>query len=67
MLDELAVMQGRFHTFKDGHESPGGSMLAPGWSIMQFILAFTVGHVMSSDMSYARTLVASRNVVRGTA
>jgi len=67
MLDELAVMQGRFHTFKNGHESPGGSLLAPGWSIMQFILAFTVGHVMSSDMSYARPLMASRNVVRGTA
>jgi hemerythrin-like metal-binding protein len=61
MLDDLAVMHGRFHTLKDGHESRGGSVLAPGWSIMQFILEFTVGHVMSSDMSYCRTLVASRN------
>jgi hemerythrin-like metal-binding protein len=67
MLNELSVMRGRFHNFKEGHESPAGSTLAPGWSIMQFILGFTVGHVMSSDMSYCQPLVARRNTVQGTA
>ena len=67
MLEDLAVMRERFQTLKDGHESPGGSVLAPGWAIMQFVLEFTVGHVMSSDMSYCRALVASRNVTPGTA
>jgi hemerythrin-like metal-binding protein len=60
MLDELAAMRQRFHAFADNHESPGGSLLAPGWPIMQFILGFTVGHVMSSDMSYCRALGAKR-------
>ncbi|MBK6336760.1 MAG: hemerythrin family protein [Betaproteobacteria bacterium] len=67
MLDELGSMQERFHNFEDGHESPGGSLLAPGWPIMQFLLGFTVGHVMSSDMSYCQTLIASRAGVRGNA
>jgi hemerythrin-like metal-binding protein len=67
MLNDLVIMQERFHTFRDGYASPGGSLLAPGWPIMQFILGFTVGHVMSSDMSYSRTLIASRNHVQGTA
>lgn len=63
MLNDLADMHGRFHSLKDGHESPGGSVLAPGWSIMQFILAFTVGHVMSSDMSYCQALAAGRKAI----
>jgi hemerythrin len=67
MLNDLEIMQERFHTFRDGHESPGGSLLAPGWPIMQFILGFTIGHVMSSDMSYCRALIASRDHVQGTA
>jgi hemerythrin-like metal-binding protein len=67
MLNDLAVMHGRFQTLKDGHASPGGSVLAPGWAIMQFILEFTVGHVMSSDMSYCRALVASRTASAGGA
>jgi len=67
MLNDLAIMQGRFHTFKDGHESAGGSLLAPGWPIMQFILGFTIGHVMSSDMSYCQALIANRAHVQGTA
>jgi hemerythrin len=67
MLNDLEVMRGRFHAVKDGHESPGGSVLAPGWSIMQFILGFTVGHVASSDMSYCRALVANRGAVSGLA
>ena len=67
MLNDLAVMHGRFHSLKDGHESPSGSVLAPGWSIMQFILQFTVGHVMSSDMSYCGALVASRKARPGVA
>ena len=67
MLNDLAVMRGRFHNFKDSHESPGGSMLAPGWPIMQFILGFTVGHVMSSDMAYCRPLIAGRIAAQGIA
>jgi hemerythrin len=67
MLNELASLQQRFHTFNEDHQSPGGSVLAPGWSVLQLILGFTVGHVMSSDMSYCRTLVASQNVAQGTA
>ena len=67
MLDEMAILQERFQTFKDGHKSPAGSMLAPGWPVMQFILGFTIGHVMSSDMSYCRALIASRDDLQGTA
>jgi len=63
MLAEMEMMKERFHTFKDGHESVGGSLLAPGWPIMQFVLGFTIGHVMSSDMSYCRALAASRDGV----
>jgi hemerythrin-like metal-binding protein len=59
MLDELAAMRERVHAFADDHEPHGGSLLAPGWPVMQFILGFTVGHVMSSDMAYCRTLLAS--------
>lgn len=44
-----------------------GSVSAAGWSIMQFILEFTVGHVMNSDMSSCQTLVASRNAAPGLA
>lgn len=66
MLGELEIIQQHFNAFSDNQESTGGSLLAPGWPIMQFILGFTVGHVMSSDMSYCRTLIASRDVVQGT-
>ncbi|MFZ4537601.1 bacteriohemerythrin [Propionivibrio sp.] len=67
MLVEMENLQLRFHAIKQGHEFSGGSLLAPGWSIMQFILGFTIGHVMSSDMSYCQTLIASRNQIQGTA
>ncbi len=60
MRDELSSMHDRLHSFKEGQEIRGGSLLAPGWSIMQFILGFTVGHVAHSDMSYNRALLASR-------
>jgi hemerythrin len=66
MLNDMAIMKERFHTFKDGHEISGGSLLAPGWPIMQFILEFTIGHVGTSDMSYCRTLIASRDWAQGT-
>jgi hemerythrin-like metal-binding protein len=65
MLNDLEMMKSRFHTFKDGHETSGGSLLSPGWSIMQFILGFSIGHVMSSDMSYCRSLIASRDAGAG--
>ncbi len=66
MLTDLAAMQTRFRTFKDGQESPPGSLLAPGWSIMRFFLEFTVGHVMSSDMGYCRALAAGRVQTQGS-
>ena len=61
MLDEMQILRDRFHSFKDGHEVKGGSLQAPGWSIMQFLLGFSIGHVMSSDMSYCQTLMANRD------
>lgn len=64
MRDELSIMHNQFPRFKEGQEIRGGSLLAPGWSIMQFILGFTVGHVASSDMSYNRALIASRDQSR---
>lgn len=67
MLDELDAIRGRFRTVSAGKEFPGSSLLAPGWSIMRFMLGFTVGHVMSSDMGYCQDLAASQYVVQGTA
>jgi hemerythrin-like metal-binding protein len=64
MRDELSTMHDQFPRFKEGREIRGGSLLAPGWSIMQFILGFTVGHVASCDMSYNRALIASRDQSR---
>jgi hemerythrin-like metal-binding protein len=63
MRDELSIMHERLHNFKETKEIRGGSLLAPGWSIMQFILGFTVGHVASSDMAYNRALVANRHLI----
>lgn len=60
MLDDLELIHERFHRIVDGHEARGGSLLAPGWPIMQFMLGVTVGHVMTSDMSYCKALIASR-------
>ena len=67
MLNELESLQGRFHSFSEGQPNPGGSVLAPGWSVMQFVLEFTIGHVMTSDMSYCQALSDSRNWLQGTA
>lgn len=67
MLSDLALMQSRFREIKNGHEARAGSLLAPGWSVMQLVLGFTIGHVMSSDMGYCQTLNASRDFVQGTA
>lgn len=62
MRDELSSMHDRLHSFQEGQEIREGSVLAPGWSIMQFILGFTVGHVAHSDMGYNQALVASRHL-----
>jgi hemerythrin-like metal-binding protein len=61
MLDELSIMHDKFRNIKAGEETRAGSLLAPGWPIMQFVLGFTIGHVMSSDMAYCQTLMASRD------
>ena len=63
MRDELSIMHERLCNFKEAKEVQGGSLLAPGWSIMQFILGFTVDHVASSDMAYKRALIANRHLI----
>ncbi len=67
MMDEMEIIHDRFHTLKNGSETSGGSVLAPGWQVMQFILGVTIGHVMTSDMSYCRALVASWEDMQGIA
>lgn len=67
MLDEFVIMKQRIHAYQEGREASGGSLLAPGWPIMQLILGLTIGHVMSSDMAYCRVLVAGRGPTRETA
>ena len=67
MLKELQDMCKHFETLSDDDDSPGGSVLSPNWSVMQFILSFALGHVMTSDMSYVQPLQASRNSEQGTA
>lgn len=68
MLEELEIMHGRFRRLNgEGPDSGARSVQAPGWSVMQFMLGFTIGHVMSSDMSYCRSLAASRHCMPGTA
>lgn len=67
MLNEFVTMKQRIHAYQEGHEASGGSLLAPGWPIMQLILGFTIGHVMSSDMAYCRVLAAGRGPTQETA
>jgi hemerythrin len=67
MLKELQDMREHFKTLIDDDDSLGGSVLSPNWSVMQFILAFALGHVMTSDMSYVQLLQASRSSEQGTA
>ena len=67
MLKELQDMCKHFETLSDDDDSPGGSVLSPNWSVMQFILTFALGHVMTSDMSYVQPLQASRDSEQRTA
>jgi len=60
MLKELQSMRDHFETLADDDDSPGGSVLSPNWSVMRFILGFSLGHVMTSDMNYSQPLRASR-------
>lgn len=60
MLKELQDMREHFDTLSDDDDSPGGSVLSPNWSVMRFILGFSLGHVMTSDMNYCQSLAASR-------
>ncbi len=66
MLKELQAMREHFKTLSDDDDSPGGSVLSPNWSVMQFILAFTFGHVMTSDMSYVQPLQVGDHGGQGT-
>lgn len=61
MRDELSQMNDDFQKLREGREMRRGSLLNPGWSIMQFILQFAIGHVASCDMGYNRALIASRS------
>ena len=60
MSADFTDLEARFADVKDGQVPASGSLLAPGWPIMQFFLGFTLGHVGTSDMSYCRALAASR-------
>ncbi len=66
MLKELQAMSEHFKTLCDDDDSPGGSVLSPNWSVMQFILGFAFGHVMTSDMSYVQPLKVGSNSEQGT-
>ena len=61
MLDKLQIMQDYVYTFKLDQKVRRGSLQTPGWKIMELIFGFTVGHLMSSDMSYSLAIMASRN------
>ena len=61
MLDELQKVRERFNGFTGEHRQRGGSVLTPGWPLMQLILGFTVGHVATSDIAYGPALIASRD------
>ena len=64
MLKELQEMRDHFETIVDDDDSPGGSVLSPNWSVMRFILGFSLGHVMTSDMSYSQLLKAGGDAVK---
>ncbi|MCX7174629.1 MAG: hemerythrin domain-containing protein [Proteobacteria bacterium] len=64
MLKELQGMRDHFETIGDDDDSPGGSVLSPNWSVMRFILGFSLGHVMTSDMNYCQSLIASGKAAR---
>jgi hemerythrin len=66
MLKELKDMCEHFETLGDDDDSPGGSVLSPNWSVMRFILGFSIGHVMTSDMSYSQSLIASLKTANPT-
>lgn len=63
MRDELSTMHERLRHDKACHEGHEGLSLARGWTVMQFILGVTVGHVANSDMSYSRALHANRHLI----
>jgi hemerythrin len=67
MLKELQEMREHFETLIDDDDSPGGSVLSPNWSVMRFILGFSLGHVMTSDMSYSQPLKAGGNTAKPAA
>lgn len=67
MLKELQDMRDHFETLIDDDDSPGGSVLSPNWSVMRFILGFSLGHVMTSDMSYSQPLKAGGKAAKSAA
>lgn len=67
MLKELQEMRDHFETLSDDDDSPGGSVLSPNWSVMRFILGFSLGHVMTSDMRYSQPLKAGGKAAKPNA
>jgi hemerythrin len=64
ITSDFAEMEERFFSATHGHAPANGSLLAPSWPVMQFFLAFAIGHVSTSDMSYCRALAASSETKR---
>ena len=60
MLKNFTEMQARFDAVSDDQRSASGSLMAPGWPVMQFFLEFTFGHVGTSDMRYCQAMKAGR-------
>ena len=67
MRDELSIMNEQFNVITNGEKAGSPSLLDPGWSIMQFVLGFSIGHVASCDMAYNQALIASRDQARTSA
>lgn len=67
MLKELQDMRDHFETLVDDDDSPGGSVLSPNWSVMRFIVGFSLGHVLTSDMNYSQPLKAGGNAAKPAA
>ena len=64
MLGDMGAMKEAMNEhllrLKDGGKA-GGSMLAADWPVMHFFLGFIVGHVITSDMGYCKSLIAGRS------
>jgi hemerythrin-like metal-binding protein len=58
MLETLRTCRNNLNALDAGIDMPRGSVTSPGWPIMQLIIAFSMGHVMTSDKDYSAVLLA---------